>query len=197
MPDFGYHIWEKSKDFRVWRMLERVGRRQQADDPPVSTPGHFLTRSGATEYGRRNLRERTIQVRACAWPNCASQHLDEFLELQPEEVVEAVKERKVEENRLSRQRRRVKDVKRKAEFEEAVEREVAARLVLTWWQPTETPGRLYKVAGGPEGTHSCTSSTASAPPRLPPCPRRRRCRVRNGLLRIVDRVGLGLWCPTP
>ena len=128
MPDCGYHIWEQSKDFRVWRMLERVGRRQQADDPPVSTPGHFMTRSGATEYGRRNLRERTIQVRACSWPNCASQHLAEFLELQPEEVLEAVRERKAEENRLSRQRRRVKDIKRKAEFEEAVEREVTARL---------------------------------------------------------------------
>ena len=128
MPDSGYHIWEQSRDFRVWRMLERVGRRQQADDPPVSTPGHFLTRSGATEYGRRNLRGRTIQVRACSWPNCASQHLTEFLDLQPEEVVEAVKERKVEENRLSRQRRRVKDIKRKEEFEQAVEREVAARL---------------------------------------------------------------------
>ena len=131
MPDSGYHIWELSKDFRVWRMLERVGRRQQADDPPVSTPGHFLTRSGATEYGRRNLHGRTTQVRACDWPDCASQHLEVFLEQQPEEVLEAVKERKVEENRRSRQRRRVKDMKRKAEFEEAVEREVAVRLAST------------------------------------------------------------------
>ena len=128
MPDSGYHIWEQSKDFRLWRMLERVGRRQQADDPPVSTPGHFMTRSGATEYGRRNLRERTIQVRACTWPHCAAQHLAEFLELQPEEVVEAVRERKAEESRQSRQRRRVKDQKRRAEFEEAVERAVVARL---------------------------------------------------------------------
>ena len=60
--------------------------------------------------------------------NCAAQHLAEFLELQPEEVVEAVRERKAEESRQSRQRRRVKDMKRKEEFEEAVERAVVARL---------------------------------------------------------------------
>ena len=44
------------------------------------------------------------------------------------------------------------------------------------------------------GTHSCTSNTASAPPRLPPCPRRRwRWRARGGPWCLLT----GLWCASP
>lgn len=124
----GYHIWELSADYRVWRMLERVGRRQQWDDKPVSTPGHWESRSGATEYARRNLRGKRIRVAACTWPDCAFEHLPDWIERRPEAEIEQVRCRKLNELRRRNSRRRERELRRRREFEAAVDRAVAERL---------------------------------------------------------------------
>ena len=126
--DHGYHIWELSRDFRVWRMLDRINRRETWDDPGISTPGHFLTRSAATEYVRRNLKDRNTTVRACAWPACAFVHLSEFLEGRPPYELADVAERKRGEARAADARRRKRDAKRQADFARAVAAEVERRL---------------------------------------------------------------------
>ena len=126
--DTGYHIWELSKDFHIWRMLDRLPRRVPGDDVPFLTPGHFIGRSGASEYIRRNLKGRTVMVRQCTWPNCGFQHLEEFLAAMPADEVAMVNARRTAEAKAQRQRRADKQRKRKADFEEAVATEVARRL---------------------------------------------------------------------
>ena len=126
--DNGYHLWTLSNDFRVWRMLDTVGRRQQTDDTPIQGPAHFLTRSGATEYVRRNLRGRGIQVRACTRPNCAFQHNGTWLAERTPEEIEAVRARKLAERKNADARRKLRDEDRAARFAEAGEAAVTARL---------------------------------------------------------------------
>ena len=111
----GYHIWALSKDFRIWRLMEFVGRVEPGDDLPLSSPGHWWAppdaekgnpRGAANQYALRHMKGRIFQVRRCTWPDCGGQHLEEFLRGQPAEVVDMVKKRKAAEGRRRRERRK-------------------------------------------------------------------------------------------
>ena len=124
----GYHIWKLSGDKRTWTMLESVPRHLPGDDMAFPSEGHFLGRSGATEYVRRNLKGRTVMVKQCTWPNCAFRHLPEFLAGRPPDEVAAVQESRRLEAKAKRQRRAERDRRHKQAFEAAVAAEVALRL---------------------------------------------------------------------